>query len=74
MSMEDPANKVRIPGHKGPHPEAYHKVVYRRLKDAVEDCETTAQCREALTRELRSIAEEILEVGSELNKLITRTP
>lgn len=52
MSMEDPANKVRIPGHKGPHPEAYHKEVFRRLGRAVKGCETTAQCRESLTREL----------------------
>jgi len=74
MSMEDPANKVRIPGHKGPHPKAYHDRVYRQLMDAVEDCETTAQCREALTRELGKLAKELLTVGSELNKLVTRTP
>jgi hypothetical protein len=27
MSMEDPANKVQLPGHKGPHPQAYHEEV-----------------------------------------------
>ncbi|QRN93001.1 AHH domain-containing protein [Archangium violaceum] len=31
MSMEDPANKVPVPSHKGPHPEAYHQEVFRRL-------------------------------------------
>ncbi|OJH34257.1 AHH domain-containing protein [Cystobacter ferrugineus] len=71
MSMEDPANKVRIPGHKGPHPEAYHSRVHRQLVDAVEDCETTAQCREALTRELGKLASELKRVGSDLNKLVT---
>lgn len=73
MSMDDPANKVRIPGHKGPHPEAYHQEVFRRLGDAVKGCETTVQCREALTQELKLLAEQIRTVGSRLNKLITRT-
>jgi len=71
MSMEDPANKVRIPGHKGPHPQAYHERIYRRLAEAVEDCETTAHCREALTRELGRLAGELKEVGSGLNRLVT---
>jgi len=74
MSMEDPANKVHIPGHKGPHPRAYHERIHQRLKAAVEDCETTAQCRDALTRELETLARELEKVGSELNKLVTRTP
>ncbi len=71
MSMEDPANKVRIRGHKGPHPEAYHKEVYRRLYDAVKNCETTAQCQTALTRELGKLAEQLQKEGSRLNKLVT---
>ncbi|MGZ3461761.1 MAG: AHH domain-containing protein, partial [Archangium sp.] len=73
MSMEDDANKVPIPGHKGPHPEDYHKEVFRRLGDAVKGCETTAQCRDALTRELGKLAKELKRAGSRLNKLVTRT-
>ena len=73
MSMEDPANKVRIPGHKGPHPQAYHERVFRRIEDAVKRCKTTAQCREALTQELKNLADELQEAGSELNRLVTRT-
>lgn len=73
MSMEDPANKVRIPGHKGPHPKEYHQEVFERLGDAVKRCETTAQCRQALTRELERLATELREAGSRLNKLVTRT-
>jgi hypothetical protein len=71
MSMEDVANKVRIPGHKGPHPQAYHERIYQRLAEAVEDCTTKARCREALTRELGKLAKELKEVGSDLNKLVT---
>jgi len=74
MSMEDTANKVRIPGHKGPHPKTYHERIYQRLAEAVEDCQTTAQCREALTRELGKLAGELRKVGSELNKLVTGAP
>ncbi len=73
MSMEDKANKVRIPGHKGPHPREYHQEVFERLEQAVKRCETTAQCREALTRELEWLAKELKRTGSELNKLVTRT-
>ena len=72
MSMEHPANKVRIPGHKGPHPKEYHERVFSQLRDAVKHCETTAQCQEALTGELYKLAGELRTLGSELNRLVTR--
>ena len=71
--MEDPANKVRVLGHKGPHPKEYHEEVFRRLGRAVKTCETTAQCRDALVQELKLLAEQLRTVGSRLNKLVTRT-
>ncbi|WP_239576863.1 AHH domain-containing protein [Archangium primigenium] len=74
MSMEDPANKVRVPGHKGPHPQAYHERIHRRLSGAMEDCETTVQCQEVLSRELKALAEQLRRAGSEFNKLITGNP
>ncbi len=73
MSMEHPANKVPVSGHRGPHPRAYHQEVFERLEDAVKRCETTAQCREALTRELHKLGTELKRAGSRLNKLVTRT-
>ncbi|WP_309892683.1 AHH domain-containing protein [Archangium sp.] len=73
MSMEHPANKIPVLGHRGPHPKAYHQEVFRRLGDAVKRCETSAQCREALIRELELLAEQIQKAGSRLNKLVTRT-
>jgi hypothetical protein len=73
MSMEDPVNKVRIPGHKGPHPQQYHQEVYERLKAAVETCQATAQCHDALTQQLKRLAEELQRDGSRLNRLVTRT-
>ena len=74
MSMEDMANKVRIPGHKGPHPQAYHERIYQRLAEAVEDCTTKARCRDALTRELGEMAKELRKLGYDLNKLVTGAP
>ncbi|RKH06950.1 AHH domain-containing protein [Corallococcus carmarthensis] len=73
MSLDDPANQVDVPGHRGPHPREYHERVHGALELATESCETIAQCRESLTRTLRVLADEILQKGSLLNKLVTRT-
>jgi hypothetical protein len=72
MSLNDPANIVRVPGHKGPHPQEYHERIMRRLARATEDCSTMQQCREALTAELKRLAREISTPGTELHKLVTR--
>jgi hypothetical protein len=71
MKLSDAANKVFIQGHKGPHPQAYHEAVFRRLTQVMRQCRNTQQCRELLVRELQSLAEEISKVGSPLNKLLT---
>jgi hypothetical protein len=73
MSLDDPANIVRVKGHKGPHPKEYHRVIFRRLSDATEGCRTMQQCQKALKAELRDLAREIATEGSELNKLLTGT-
>jgi hypothetical protein len=72
-SLDDPANIVRVKGHKGPHPQEYHERIFQRLSDATEGCRTMQQCREALTAELRALAREIATPGTDLNKLVTRT-
>ena len=36
MTLEDAANLVWIPGHAGPHPEAYHLEIYRRVMAATD--------------------------------------
>ncbi|RKG52826.1 hypothetical protein D7X30_32935 [Corallococcus sp. AB011P] len=73
MSLDDPANKVRVPGHKGPHPEAYHQRVLSRLNEAMEDCGSIHQCREALTNELRRLASDILNTSTTLHKWVTKS-
>jgi len=72
MSLNDKANKVRIRGHSGPHPQEYHEEVYRRLDEATTGCRTLQRCRQALEAELRALAEEIATPGTWLNRLVTR--
>ena len=74
MSLEDPANIVYLRDHKGPHPEAYHREIFRRLEDAMSGCRPVADCRAKLVRALDEIAEDICKPGSTLHKLATRNP
>ncbi|WP_211194594.1 AHH domain-containing protein, partial [Pyxidicoccus fallax] len=72
MSLKnDRANQIRIRGHEGPHPAAYHREVFRRVRDATNTCTTVESCRQALTRELRRIARELSTRGSRLRRLLT---
>jgi hypothetical protein len=72
MSLtNDPANRIRIRGHEGPHPRAYHEAIFDRVRDATKRCTTEASCRRALTEELRKIAKELMTPGSKLRRLIT---
>ncbi|ATB38279.1 lipoprotein [Cystobacter fuscus] len=72
MSLEDVANKVRLNGHEGPHPERYHREVAERLKVAVSTCRTTDACRVELVNELAKIADELLTAGSPLRSYIVK--
>jgi hypothetical protein len=73
MSLEDPANLVYLKGHEGPHPEAYHQEVFRRLRVAVGGCQTMAQCRSRLVEALKGIASEVCTPGSLLHGWATKT-
>uniref|UniRef100_UPI003977C040 AHH domain-containing protein n=1 Tax=Corallococcus exiguus TaxID=83462 RepID=UPI003977C040 len=73
MSLNDPENQVDVPGHRGPHPREYHERVHQRLEQATSTCKTIMQCRASLIRALRSLRNEIVQQGSFLNKMVTRT-
>ncbi|ATB37474.1 lipoprotein [Cystobacter fuscus] len=72
MTLEDVANKVRLKGHEGPHPERYHKEVVERLERSVERCRTTETCRASLMEELAKVADELLMADSPLRRLIVK--
>jgi hypothetical protein len=73
MSLNDPANKVPVKVHKGPHPREYHQEVYERLRNATSNCRSIQLCRESLTAELLRLARTISTPGTRLNKLVTRS-
>ncbi len=72
LSLDDPANKVRVQGHKGPHPREYHEEIFDRLTEAMRDCAGMTECREALRRTLEKMAGEINTPGTRLNQLVIR--
>ena len=74
MDLNDLANKVRIEGHKGPHPREYHQAVLDRIVKAMQGCRGPAQCRSALVDELAKIANDLMTAGTKLRKLITKNP
>lgn len=71
MSLDYTANKVRVRGHKGPHPEEYHQEVFDRLSEAMQGCRNAQQCHEALTGALQRLGRLISTPGTRLNKLVT---
>jgi hypothetical protein len=70
MTLEDAANKVSIPGHYGPHPEAYHQAIFEKLSNATDGLSGQAY-KDALLKELAVISQQVQTVGSKLNKLLT---
>jgi hypothetical protein len=71
MSMEDPANKVKLPGHYGPHPQEYHQAVFRHLDKTTKNCPNQQACAAALRQALSELAQEISTQGSRLHRLLT---
>ncbi|SEL24419.1 A nuclease family of the HNH/ENDO VII superfamily with conserved AHH [Stigmatella aurantiaca] len=69
--LKDPENIVPIKGHKGPHPQRYHDIVYTRLREALGDCGRIGECRARLTDALKKLANETATPGTELNRLVT---
>ncbi|MFL5349148.1 MAG: AHH domain-containing protein [Hyalangium sp.] len=72
MSLDDPANRVYLQGHKGPHPEAYHQEIYRRLRSAVLGCKSLPDCRSKLVTALEELARDVCTPGSRLHRLVTK--
>ncbi|WPB77743.1 AHH domain-containing protein [Archangium violaceum] len=72
MTLDDPANKIYLLNHAGPHSEEYHREIFRRLDRVIRTCPTKSACRTGLMRELNKIADEICTPGSKLNRLATQ--
>ncbi|MFY2558941.1 AHH domain-containing protein [Corallococcus terminator] len=72
MELKDQENIVPIKGHRGPHPQRYHELVFEELDAATSTCRTVQSCRAALQATLRRLAREVATPGTELNLLVTR--
>lgn len=70
--LDDAINKINVPGHKGPHPDEYHQAVYDRLLEATKGLQGDAY-KNAFEATLNSLRQEVTQVGSRLNKLLTKT-
>jgi hypothetical protein len=71
MELKDPENVVDVPGHRGPHPQKYHEMVFRRLDSATARCGSVDECRKLLTKALQQLAKEAVTKGTDINRLLT---
>jgi hypothetical protein len=71
MRLKDPENIVPLQGHRGPHPQRYHEIVYDRLEKALGDCSSIAECRARLLPVLDDLSKKIATPGTDLNRLLT---
>ena len=69
MTLRDVENRVRIPRHRGPHPEEYHQEIFDRLSDAIVG-KKGDDARNAMKAELQNIAAEAIKPGTKLNRLL----
>jgi hypothetical protein len=69
MTLSDAENIVKLPGHRGPHSEKYHRAIYSLLKNAT-DGKRGETYKKALVNELKRIAKEVKTKGTELNRLL----
>jgi hypothetical protein len=72
MTLDEVENIVPIQGHKGPHPEEYHRLIHKRLTETTRHCRGISECRAALETALKRLAREIETPGTELNLLVTK--
>jgi hypothetical protein len=73
MSLDAAQNRVYLKGHKGPHPEEYHRAVHEELRHALSNCGSVAQCKSRLVEVLKNLATEVCTPGSLLHRLATKT-
>jgi len=82
MSLQDIANKLVLPGHKGPHPQDYHEKIFEALMEAAEGAASGMQglaaeaaqevMEEAMQKALLTIASRLCNKNDPLTKLIVR--
>ena len=73
LNLNDAINKVRVPGHKGPHSEGYHMYVQKQLLSATQGLKANTNAyKNAVTGTLDRIRQEATTTGSQVNKWLTK--
>lgn len=73
LDLNDAVNKVAVPEHKGPHPEAYHNYVYQELLSATQGLKpNTVAYKSAVSGTLDRIRVEATTAGSVVNNWLTK--
>jgi filamentous hemagglutinin len=72
LNINGEINKIAVPGHRGPHPQAYHQHVYGRLTDATSGLSPNGPSyTQAVTNTLDRIKSEAVTPGSQINRWLT---
>ncbi|MGY6038181.1 RHS repeat-associated core domain-containing protein [Aeromonas sp. AE23HZ002T15] len=64
--LNDPLNKIDVPGHKGPHPQDMHQEIFDRLSAASD------RGKDAFIKEIEKLRVEAITPGSWLNDILTK--
>jgi RHS repeat-associated protein len=69
--LDTDINKIGVPGHAGPHPEAYHSEVLRRLQDATRGKSGTEYTK-AFESEMGKLKNDVADPNHPLNKMVCK--
>jgi A nuclease family of the HNH/ENDO VII superfamily with conserved AHH len=73
LELDGEYNEVKVPGHKGPHPKAYHTYIYERLTSAIEGLTPyTSEYRNAVLDVLAKLRLEAETPGTQMNKWLLK--
>jgi RHS repeat-associated protein len=73
FTLNDDINLIALEHHRGPHPREYHQYVYDTLIRFTKDQKPyTLAYRSAVVSAMNELKEELLIVGSPLNRLVTK--
>lgn len=70
--MNSSLNRMALPGHFGPHPQAYHQYVSNFLSNAIAGIQDSNTRREVFEDALARLAAECGRPGTYCNSLLTK--
>ncbi|MCE2523459.1 MAG: AHH domain-containing protein [Rhodobacteraceae bacterium] len=72
LNINSEINKIAVPGHRGPHPAAYHQYVYRELQSATRGVQPgTSQYTARVSSTLDRIKTEAITPGNQVHSWLT---